>query len=387
MNAATVEFLKQRFADYFRTQEILVPSSSAMREWAFVPFDSGGYLRMRRHLGFGTPDEVGQYIRTMTPAHVYYSTAYYLDPGAPTMAEKGWTGADLIFDLDADHLMRGPYPVMLARVKEETEKLITMLTEELGFSPGDLKVVFSGGRGYHVHIQNQAVRGWRSGERRELIDYVCGTGLDPAALLAKRGAQARGWHSRYRGALIEYLTWLQSLPPEEVRSTLLSLSGVGETTADRFLAQVTTYIEDLQTDPPGVNPADLVFGRVINAAMAEKEGELISRIRSRAALADEPVTTDIHRLIRMPGSLHGGSGLKVTQIRPGDLHAYDPLVDAVAFGEREVKIEVSKAVTVALMGSSYPLAAGLQSVPEAVAVFVCCRGMGEIGGSSGHATR
>ena len=49
------------------------------------------------------------------------------------MAEKGWCGgADLIFDLDADHIVHGPYDLMLARVKEETEKLIAMLTVEFG---------------------------------------------------------------------------------------------------------------------------------------------------------------------------------------------------------------------------------------------------------------
>ena len=49
------------------------------------------------------------------------------------MSDKGWLGADLIFDLDADHIVRGPYDVMLARVKEELFKLIDMLTSELGF--------------------------------------------------------------------------------------------------------------------------------------------------------------------------------------------------------------------------------------------------------------
>ena len=73
------------------------------------------------------------YLRTMAPAHAFFSTAYYDDPAAPTMGAKGWAGADLIFDLDADHMLRPPfppYPVMLARTKEETLKLIDLLTDE-----------------------------------------------------------------------------------------------------------------------------------------------------------------------------------------------------------------------------------------------------------------
>ena len=69
----------------------------------------------------------------MVPSHIYYSSAYYQTPGAPTMDTKKSTGADLIFDLDADHLVRGPYPVMLSRVREETVKLLAMLTEGPGF--------------------------------------------------------------------------------------------------------------------------------------------------------------------------------------------------------------------------------------------------------------
>ena len=140
---------------------------------------------MRRHVGFGTRDELVDYLRTMAPAHAFFSTAYYDDPAAPTMGAKGWAGADLIFDLDADHMLRPPfppYPVMLARVKEETRKLLDLLTAELGFAERDLQVVFSGGRGYHIHVKALSVRQFSSAERRELINFVCGIGLDPALL-------------------------------------------------------------------------------------------------------------------------------------------------------------------------------------------------------------
>ena len=79
--------------------------------------------------------ELIDYIKNLIPSHIYYSSAYYEKPDAATMGEKGWCGADLIFDLDADHIMRAPYDQMLARVKVETEKLLAMLTEELGMDP------------------------------------------------------------------------------------------------------------------------------------------------------------------------------------------------------------------------------------------------------------
>ena len=59
---------------------------------------------MRRHKAFNSEGELKDYLASMPPAHAYHSAAYYQYPQAPTMLEKKWQGADLIFDLDADHL-------------------------------------------------------------------------------------------------------------------------------------------------------------------------------------------------------------------------------------------------------------------------------------------
>ena len=59
---------------------------------------------MNRHVKFGTTSEINNYLKKTAPAHSYHSVAYYEDPGSKLMVEKKWQGADLIFDLDADHL-------------------------------------------------------------------------------------------------------------------------------------------------------------------------------------------------------------------------------------------------------------------------------------------
>ena len=61
-------------------------------------------------------------------------------------------------------------------------------------------------------------------------------------------------------------------------------------------------------------------------------------VKEAAIFPDEPVTGDVHRLIRLPGSLHGGSGLRVTTIKSKELEHFNPMVSAVAFGEKPVKI-------------------------------------------------
>jgi DNA primase small subunit len=375
MNPATTEFLRQRFTEYYRKTVLVPPPSLVQREWGFVLFNPGATdMRMRRHIGFTDRGEMESYILNLIPQHTYYSTAYYEKPDAGTMADKGWSGADLIFDLDADHIVRGAYDQMLARVKVETEKLIAMLTEEFGMDKKAIALVFSGGRGYHVHIRDIAFRSWGSAERRELIDYICGIGIDPAAMLSGKTVPSPGWQQRYREALLEYLRWMGSLPGEEAMVHLTAMDGIGKDSAGTFLKQREEIIRDIEQRPSGM----IMKNRVLGIIAGQQEGEFRKRLNERAALADEPVTTDTKRLIRMPTSLHGGSGMRVQPLELRDLHNFDPLTDAVVFGTRDVKVDQKFPLKMPMLGSTYELQKGINTVPEAVAVFLCCRGMAEI---------
>ncbi len=376
MKPATLEFVRQRFAEYYGKAPLLTPPSIEQREWGFVLL-SPGYpeIHMRRHIGFPGKEDAIAYVRNLVPAHVYYSSAYYERPEAGSMKDKGWCGADLIFDLDADHIMRGPYDMMLARVKEETEKLLAMLIDELGIDRKAIAVVFSGGRGYHIHVRDIAFRSWGSAERRELIDYVCGIGIDPAAMLAGKTPAGKGWQVRYRGTLLEYLQWLGTLSEKEALAHLAATPGVGKVTAGELFGERDVIVAELTHSP---SPVLLKKFRGLSQIVAAEEGEFKKRLREKAALADEPVTTDTKRLIRMPTSLHGGSGMRVQPIEARDFASFDPLTDAVVFGTRDVRVDVTVPRPTPMLGSTYQLAKGITTVPEAVAVFLCCRGMAEI---------
>ena len=96
------------------------------------------------------------------------------------MKEKLWQGSDLIFDLDADHLRNAPksYGEMLELVKKETIKLLGFLTADFGFSEKIVSIVFSGGRGYHIHVRDPRIFTLGGDERREIVDYLTGRGID-----------------------------------------------------------------------------------------------------------------------------------------------------------------------------------------------------------------
>lgn len=134
MKPATRTFIKQRFTDYYNKTWISAPSAVKEREFGFIFFDDNypDDIRMRRHIGFSSMEEMQEYIKSLVPAHAYYSTAFYQIPQAPTMGDKEWLGADLIFDLDADHIVRGSYDEMLRRIKEEVKNCLLFLTMNWG---------------------------------------------------------------------------------------------------------------------------------------------------------------------------------------------------------------------------------------------------------------
>ena len=97
----TKDFLQEKFREYYKSANITLPPRFTSREWGFLNWGGGV---MNRHVRFGSIHEVNNYLKKMAPAHSYHSVAYYEEPGSRAMIEKKWQGADLIFDLDADHL-------------------------------------------------------------------------------------------------------------------------------------------------------------------------------------------------------------------------------------------------------------------------------------------
>jgi DNA primase small subunit len=100
------------------------------------------------------------------------------------------------------------------------------------------------------------------------------------------------------------------------------------------------------------------------------------------------VTTDIHRLIRLPGSLHGGTGLRVVPLSREEVDRFDPFRDAAMDEKGE---ERSTAVTF-LADARYPfpdgglhgVAGATDELPTAQALFLVLRGEASLRPSPGR---
>ncbi len=388
MDDRTREYLRGRFGDYYRSAELVPPPAANEREWGHIPFTPGDGTTMVRHQSLldvaGGGGDLNTFLTRKSPRHAYFSAARYDDPGVKNMDAKGWRDADLVFDLDADHLpdidpASATYPEMLRACKDALGRLLDLLREDFGFTTDDLVVVFSGGRGYHVHVRDPGVRQLDSAARREIVDYVRGIDLDYDGLVTKRPndqgtlqktLRARGgWGRRVHRELVQYTDRLLSMDEQTALADLQEFEGVGEKTA-------RTIYGVLQRNPDGVQEANLELGPGATTLVRTLAREVVS---AQAAPIDEPVTTDVRRLIRLPGSLHGGTGLVVTRLNPDSIDEFDPLVDGVAdrFRGQRVMIRVTDPGPVPLGDDSFNELEGINSVPEHVGVFLMTRGRAE----------
>jgi len=383
-----IKFLQERFTDHYSRNHPEVPPRFGRREWGFM-FFSGGY--MVRHMAFSSTDNVNRFFSKEAPAHAYYSTAYYSEPSARRMTDKGWLGADLIFDLDSDHLPGAEsmtYEEMLSAVRREMAKLLDeFILGDLGIEEEHIRLVFSGGRGYHLHVSRPDIVPLSSGARREIIDYISGRGLNLDVLLKKIAIESTtkgrftkdkfayrlppadrpGWGGRITRAVIADLEKIAALPHDQALKEITVLEGIGKKSGEQILERLgSDWKDDLSMGNIDIFPDRFPVLPFVKAVVERGRLEAMGE-------ADEPVTTDIKRLIRVPGSLHGKTGLKVVELSIDSFRNFEPLEQAVAFGDGDVTVHLKEPFSMTMRGVRHDLNAGRNTVPEHLAVFLIAR--------------
>ena len=394
-------FLLKAFRKYYRVNTPILPDRFTRREFGFMFFDR---TYVQRHMSFTRPEDLHRFMLGQVPSHSYYSTSYYRKPDAPTMDEKGWMGAELIFDLDADHLEGAAtmtYAEMLLQIRSEMINLVdSFLLGDLGFSEDQVHITFSGGRGYHAHVRTPDVMGLGTHERRELVDYITGTGLNidwvfpynrvaTSQVVTGTGvrtnvakdrlippADSGGWKLRMRNGLMDVVNDICDTDVKAVKREYPSIKGSN--------AQTIVKAQEELRKSRGV-----LFQKNTMAVLSPSTQNILVKIMKEdvayrlSGEVDEPVTADIKRLIRLPGSVHGKSGLRVTPITRSQLTDFDPLQMAVPeeYSDDPVKITMRRPSELDMKGEHFRLE-GETEVPEFAAVFLIGRKMADIGFAS-----
>jgi len=386
----SLEFLKKQFHWYYKNSKIELPDRFGKREYAFILFGGRGMIR---HIGFSKRKELFGFLVDKVPCHVYYSSAYYQHPDAPTMQEKKWMGAELIFDLDSDHLPNAEklsYNQQLDAVKKEFIKLVNdFLLGDFGFDEKYVTLYFSGGRGYHCHVTDPRILGLSSSDRREIVDYITGRDLKDSLVFHEQVTGRRsygrinypsgkslkmprpnepGWRGRISRGVIEIINEIKKSdnPYEKLREY-----GVKKNDAEKLLNDLSE--ERIRRIKEGQLDQSKTIRRFFLNNALRKTAVFMS-----AGETDEPVTCDVKRLIRLPGSLHGKTGLKVQKIPLDKLESFDPLEDTVVFPEKDIKIDLSKNFEITIKKQSFKLEPGVQKVPLYLGVFLVGRKLANV---------
>ncbi len=390
-------FVERVFKRFYQENYRLlyIPERIQEREFGYFTF---GEKIMVRHLDVAGEEELWRLVREATPLHLHYSAAFYRYPRAP-MEEKEWMGAELIFDIDADHLDTGcekehdfkvcpscrtPHPkdleecpscggklmevewvceLCLEAAKEESRKLLDFLQIDLGFKK--ITMAFSGNRGYHVVVKDEEVLTLGQRERKEIADYILAVGLEPKIMgLTARNIDPEtapdlndpGWRGRIARAALQ----LASQPDAEQLHKL-----TGSPRAWRC-AEEARDLAEAWDENPGWN--------------ALSPGCRLLLFKAAASLAsshiDSVVTTDIHRLLRLGNSLNGKTGMMAKVFDPGDLDEFDPFTEAVALPlDEEAEVHVINSPRFRLGDKTYgPYRDERLRLPLAATVLLLCKG-------------
>lgn len=402
------DFVYAKFCEYYRDQSTLIPSPGSVeqREFAYLMFKE---RFMVRHKRFDKINNLKVVLSEIAPSDVYHSCAYYENPDFD-MDKKGWLGSDLVFDIDADHIPtscdkihdewkcnkcgkkgRGippeicpdcqgekfetktwPCDLCIKSAREETGKLIDMLENDFGFSANELPTFFSGHRGYHVYVQDEAVKSLDALARKEIVDYVTCLGLtlfekkssDKVKSTQKFRLHDYGWNKRLKVGMKNFIS-------NASRDDLMKI-GIRD---NKHLELLTDHKETVLTRCLDEGRWDGLFG--VGAGTWMKLALHVKNLK--ASKIDTVVTTDIHRLIRMNGTLHGKTGLKKTEFPADKLEDFDPFTQAVAFKKGAAKVLVSDAPEFRLGGNTLgPYKNQTVELPVAAAVMLICKGRAEV---------
>jgi DNA primase small subunit len=409
MIVSSRDFVYGKFSDFYNGPTSVIPSPSSLgqREIGFLLFKE---RIMLRHKMFARINDLKLFLSKAVPSDVYRSCAYYENPAAE-MDKKGWLGADLVFDIDADHIPtscnklhdewickkcglgdRGEPPKQCSKcggqkfdtktwvceqcldsAKEETTKLIDILQNDFGFSNKEMHVFFSGHRGYHVHVETETVKSLDTMDRKEIVDYVTGLGL----AISKRERKGRKGKKHSQKFFLSDFAWnkriKQGMSKFISATTVDGLKNIGLNSVISNL--IFTKKELVLRKCIGEGLWESVPG--ISVGTWRKLSEYVKELES--SKIDTVVTTDTRRLIRMNGTLHGKTGLKKMEFPLKSLDDFDPFKEAVAFKEGAVKLFISDVPEFRLGGNVFgPFKRETVELPTAAAVLLICKDRAEV---------
>jgi len=405
----SIEFVRRLFRNYYEAMgnRVYSPPMFENREFGYMPFHQ---KIMIRHLKFRNLEELLRVLRREAPMHVYRSAAIYNFPSAP-MEEKGWLGAELIFDIDADHLelsckekhdfnyCANCYEVFsrneencpkcsssevvevdwvcencIEEARNELLRLLSFLEGDFAIPSEKMVISFSGNRGYHVAVQDENIMQLNREARQEIVEYITASNIDIRHHgLTDNIRQSyslptyhdKGWRGRIARTTFQILTMLNE-NGDEIRKKLEKML------TEEEIQHLKNLWQEWQTEPKW---------HELDAKPRKKKqhNELTAlvelAIQLNSSKIDIVVTTDVHRLLRLSNTLNGKTGMLAGVIEYERVEELDPFsVFPVLPQTPEVRVWVVNAPAFRIGNREYgPYHNETVSLPANVAAYLICR--------------
>ncbi|MHA2295127.1 MAG: DNA primase catalytic subunit PriS [Candidatus Hodarchaeales archaeon] len=285
------------------------------REFAFV--DHRGYFH--RNLSFVNVDDMVDFLVTRAPEDFFVGAVYALPPSKDFLVTRdNWLYRELVFDLDLD--LYDPVRRCGCRGAGQFcihcwELIVTAATFihdsliiDFGIDERDIHWFFSGRRGLHAWINDPEFTQLDSTTRSAIVSYLSMINDDVVDPLPWSPLFRQRIHDLVIDSFIIDAGQVEllecGLRPVEVKK-ILQLRHSPSTTIERLLEL---------TFPKGLY---LTNERVKN-----------NILKLRSPRFDRKVTTDITRLLRVPGTIHSRTNKISKSVRFDKLSSFDPLKNA-----------------------------------------------------------
>ncbi len=323
MNMEERKYALSRFAEYYSAADFGIKSIER-RE-----FGVGSSKKIdSRHLAFRSESEFRSYLVSNTPFFVSHSAAYYHFPGATPIEKKQRMGADLIFDLDLH--AAGKYGVYgkLDEIKQDVIRLMEeFITGDFGIPAENVLTVFSGNRGYHLHVRDDDYLTLGDEGRREIVNYVRGEGLDYGDFFEWRSVER---HQKLYGPTPDEGGYRGRLARTIMKNP--------ELLSKRIFAKD----EQRKMFTDGIKKGDWSRTSLKLKEIPQRISDIAGKLPVLSVNADAAVTHDMSKLIRVPNSIHGDTGFIAKKV--DDIEKFNPLDDALLESGKEVKITFTENV-------------------------------------------
>ena len=417
-------FLERVFQAYYKEKKDIIPSVNLInqREFGFIPWHK---QIMIRHMAFQDLISLRNYLVNNAPRHVYSSGSLYLSPGHSEMGQKEYQGCDLIIDIDVDHFYtacKDKHDLWYCQecyksgkgmtknctkcsslkikkvswfcedcleiAKKEIIRLIDdFLIPDFNIKTDEMHIAFSGHRGYHLKVENEKIRELLSDQRRELVDYFTGNNINFQILgFEERGTNFFGflnnnkdWSNKINKKIQEILIKNTN---EEIQD-LLEKFGLNKNVIRSFNNSREYLLEIVENNYQNL-------WNIEGFGMNKWKKFLKGIVHEIGIEIDEPVTIDIHRLIRYPGSLHGKTGFKVQELSLDQLSEFNPLnenddaLNPIVFesikNKQKIEITALEIPEMRIKGNSYGPYSKDETIEVAnhIAILLLCRDVAKL---------